>query len=74
MRPPGRTAPLCARCGASLRGSRGAGPHWVLGPRAAAALVRGMYDTPLRTAPAWVWERAAAAGWRPLPAAPPLPF
>lgn len=56
--------------GSSCRGSHGVGmpcrSQGVLGQRAVAALVR--------TAPAWVRERVAAAGWRPLPAAPPLPF
>lgn len=41
-------------------------PAGVFGPRDVAALLAGRFAQPLRTAPAWQRERAAAAGWRPL--------
>lgn len=51
LRPPGHTAPLCIQCGRMFRGAREADApcrfQGVLGPRATAAIIRGMYDGPL---------------------------
>lgn len=65
----------CARRGAQRRcvpnaifcSQRPRGWHAVPTPSGAraAALVRGAYDAPWRTAPAWVLERAATACWLP---------
>lgn len=64
-----------ALCPMRSGGGGGAGtpcrPQGVLGSRVVAALVRGAYDVPLRSAPAWMRERASTAGWRPIADAAP---